>query len=172
MIVDIIIGLLIGLGVFYGYRKGLLIELITLLAFIIAIISAFKLLHTTLGFLKQYVTAGSFAVVLSFILVFTIVFVLIFMLGKLLKNTIDYTFFGIFDKIAGGIMGGLKAAFSISMILWLCHNAHIDTLYNGYTKGAYIYPYILAFGPEFVHWISYVIPFQDIFPAIKKTLHQ
>ena len=158
------------MGIYFGYQKGLLIELITLLAFVIAIVSAFKLLHTALEFLNQYIPPGSFSVLLAFILVFTLVFVLIFLLGKLLKKTIDYTFFGVFDKIAGGVVGGLKAAFSVSMILWLCHHSGIDGLYDQYTKGAMIYPYLLGFGPEFIHWISYVIPFKDIFPAIKRML--
>lgn len=170
MIADLIIGVLIGLGIYFGYQKGLLIELITLLAFVIAIISAFKLLHSALELLQQYIPSGSFTVLLAFILVFTLVFVLIFLLGKLLKRTIDYTFFGVFDKIAGGVLGGLKAAFSVSMILWLCNHSGIDKFYDEYTKGAVLYPYLLGFGPEFIHWISYVIPFKDIFPAIKRML--
>lgn len=171
MVADLILGVLLGLGIFFGYKKGMLVELITLLAFVIALVSAFKLLNSALELLKPHVHSGSFAILISFIIVFTAVFVLIFLLGKLLKRTIDYTFLGTFDNIAGCLLGGLKAAFSASMILWLCHHAGIDAAYKEYTKGAILYPYMVSFGPEFIGWISYVIPFRDIFPSIRELLN-
>jgi membrane protein required for colicin V production len=170
VITDLLLGCLIGLGIFFGFKKGFLVELITMLAFIIAIISAFKLLHTALEFVSPYIKSGSFAVLLSFILVFTIVFVLIVMLGKILKTMIGNTFLGVFDKVGGAIIGGLKATFSVSMILWMCHNARIDNFYKEYTADAFIYPYMVNFAPEFIRLVSYVIPFRDIFPAIKGLL--
>ena len=170
MIVDILIGIAIGVGGFYGYKKGLLVELITLLAFILALISAFKLLHTTLIFLKPYISSGSFAVLLSFIIIFTLVFGVIYFLGKFLKNNINYTILGTIDSFAGCVIGCLKAAFAISMVLWLFHNARLNQFYGEYTSDSFLYPYILNFGPEMVQWVSHVIPLKDIFPSIKKLL--
>jgi membrane protein required for colicin V production len=168
-IVDIILILILLFGAYRGYQKGLLLEILTFLALIIAVISAFHLLHSGVQFLSEYFSESKLLPYLSFILIFILVFTGIFFLSKVLKKIIDYTLLGRFDKYAGAILGTCEIAFALSMVLWLSHNAHVD-LPRSYTNGTFLYPNLVAFAPKLVSWVSYVIPFQDIFPAVKQTI--
>jgi membrane protein required for colicin V production len=168
-IVDIVLILILLFGAYRGYQKGLLVEILTFLALIIAVISAFHLLHTGVNFLSSYFKESKFLPFIAFILIFLLVFVGIFFLSKVIKSVIDYTMLGVFDNYAGAILGTCQIAFAVSMILWLCHNAHLD-LPRSYTNGTFLYPNLVSFAPKIVSWVSYVIPFQDIFPAVKRTI--
>lgn len=171
-VIDIFLLLLILFGAYRGYKKGLLIEIITLFAFVIAVISGMKLSHSAISFFSESSDKNSekwlpFAV---FLLIFILVFVGIFFLGKLLKNILDYSLLGDFDSWVGAVVGALKVAFAVSLLLWLIHYAKID-IPKSYTSDSIIYPNLIHFAPDLVKYVSYVIPFQDIFPLVQKTLN-
>ena len=170
MLFDLLILLVLAIGGYFGFKKGFLIEIISILAFVIATMSAFKLLHTTIHFFKNHFDSGSMAPVIAFITVFVGVFFLIFTLGKFLTNMLRYTLFGSIDKFAGALVGVIKYAFAISVIFWLLHASGLDKMYLQQTKGAMIYPYIIDFARKFISWISYIIPFTDVFESIKKVI--
>lgn len=170
MLFDLLILLVLAIGGYFGYRKGFLIEIISILAFVIATMTAFKLLHTTINFFKNHFDSGSMAPAVAFITVFVGVFFLIFTLGKFLTNMLRYTLFGSVDKFAGAVVGVVKYAFAISVIFWLLHAAGLDKIYLAQTKGAIIYPYILEFARTFISWVSYIIPFTDVFESIKRVI--
>lgn len=170
MLLDTLILLVLAVGGYLGFKKGFLIEIITVLAFVIATMTAFKLLHTTMDFFKQYFDHKSGTPALAFISVFVGVFFLIFILGKFLTNMLRYTPIGIFDKFAGAIMGVIKYSFFLSVVLWLLQAGGLQKIYYQHTKGAIIYPVILGFAKKFIGWISYVIPFTDVFESIRELL--
>ncbi|TAH24760.1 MAG: CvpA family protein [Cytophagales bacterium] len=170
MIVDTLILIVLAIGGYFGFKKGFLIEIISVLAFIIATMTAFKLLNTTIGFLKPYIDQKSATPVLAFIGVFIGVFFLIFLLGKFLTNMLRYTLFGSFDKFAGAITGLVKYMFFLSVIFWLLHISGLNKMYSNHLKGTLVYPYVLVFAKKFLLWVSYVIPFSDVFESIRKLL--
>jgi membrane protein required for colicin V production len=168
-ILDIFLLLLLLLGAWNGYKKGVLLQILSFFALIIAIISAFKLLHTGIEYLAPHFEGNSFVPFLAFISIFLLVFFLIYLLSKLLKKIVSYTLLGRFDQYAGALLGVCEMAFGISLLIWLCHYSEVE-LPKSYTTGALLYPELIGFAPKVVTWVSYVIPFQDIFPSIKKTL--
>ena len=98
-------------GAVLGYRKGLLIELIGIVAFVLAIIAGFKLMEVGMVYLDEYIEGfNELLPFLSFIIIFLAIIILINMLGKLLKKMIDMTILGGFDSIAGAIVGVVKWA--------------------------------------------------------------
>ncbi len=160
----------LALGAYMGFRKGLMLEIVTFLALIIGIISAFKLLNSGIEFIRS--TWGWESILipyLAFILIFVLVFLLIHLLGKTLKKILDFTLLGSADNFAGALLGVAKMAFGISLILWLTRAASIE-LPPAITENSLLFTPLVGFAPGVVHWISYVIPFQDIFPAISKIL--
>lgn len=162
--------LLILIGAYAGYKKGLLIEILSFLAFIIAIISAFKLMHLGVELITDHTSADNSTLpYIAFVLIFIIVFVTIFLLSKVLKRIIDVTLLGSFDSWAGALLGACKTAFGISLLLWLTYHAKIE-IPGSYISDAVVYPQLIPFAPKVVSWVSNVIPFQDIFPLIKHSL--
>jgi membrane protein required for colicin V production len=168
-ILDIFLLLLLLIGAWNGYKKGVLLQILSFFALIIAIISAFKLLHTGIEYLAPHFEGSSIVPFLAFILIFLLVFFLVYLLSRLLKKIVSYTLLGRFDQYAGALLGICEMAFGISLLIWLCHHSEVD-LPKSYTVGALLYPELIGFAPKVVSWVSYVIPFQDIFPSIKKTL--
>ena len=167
---DIILLIPLIFGAVTGYRKGLLIELIGIAAFVVAIIAGFKLMEVGMTVLSDYIDGYSELLpFLSFIIIFLAIILLINMLGKALKKMIDMTLLGGFDKVAGAIVGLVKWAIGVSILLWLCTNFGIEL--PGQDENLVLYPYLAELGPNIVSRIDTVLPFvQDTFDSIKELL--
>ena len=145
--VDIVLIILLLYGGYRGYKKGLLLEVIAIAAFILAIIGAFKLLHEGMAFLDQHFSiSGQILPYLAFILIFILIIILVNMLGKWVKKVIDMTLLGSFDNFAGGIIGILKWAFALSILIWITTSFNVS-LSEQWTSGSVIYPYVEVFAP-------------------------
>ena len=119
-VVDIIFIVILALAGYRGYQTGFLISLISILAFIVATISAFMLLHWGVQMLDDLIDGlNGILPYLAFVLIFVGVAILINVLGKILKQAIDLTMLGSFDNFAGALIGVLKWVFGISLLIWL-----------------------------------------------------
>jgi membrane protein required for colicin V production len=157
-------------GGYTGYKKGLVVEILTFFAFIIAIISAFKLTHLVVLLLSKNTEGPNRTLpYIAFLLIFILVFIGIYLLSKFLKKILNYSPLGMFDNWAGAILGCCKMAFGISLFLWLTYNAKIQ-FPKDLISDCVIYPTLIPFAPNVVRFVSHVIPFQDIFPLIKNCL--
>lgn len=167
---DIILLIPLIFGAVAGYRKGLLIELIGIAAFVVAIIAGFKLMEVGMTVLSDYIDGYTELLpFLSFIIIFLAIILLINMLGKALKKMIDMTLLGGFDKVAGAVVGLVKWAIGVSILLWLCTNFGIKL--PGQDENLVLYPYLADLGPNIVSRIDTVLPFvQDTFDSIKELL--
>ena len=91
------------------------------------------------------------------------------MLGKLLKKMIDMTILGGFDSVAGAIVGILKWAIGVSILLWLCNNFGVEL--PGQNEELILYPYLSELGPNIIVSLDTVLPFaQDMLVSIKELL--
>jgi len=158
-------------GAYNGFRKGFLLEIVAIIAFILAIIGGFKLLHLGMDFLDQYFNIrGDLLPYISFILIFIVIIIGINLLGRALKKVIDLTLLGAVDKLAGLLLSVLKWAFGLSVILWLTNTFGIS-LPDEWIEGAILYPLILPLAPKVVDLFSSFMPFaQDLFDLIKNML--
>lgn len=169
-IIDLVFLIILLVGAYSGFKKGLFLEIVTFLAFIIAIISAFKLLNTTIEFVKNTWHWNSVLIpYIAFVLIFCAVFFGIHLLGKALKKILDFTLLGSLDSIAGALLGVFKMAFALSLLLWLTEAASIE-FPDDVTVGSFLFRPLSNLAPRIVSYISFVIPFQDIFPSIKRVL--
>lgn len=168
---DIILLIPLIYGAYRGFRKGFLLEVIAILAFIFAIIGGFKLLHLGMDFLNEYFNiSGALLPYVAFILIFILIILLINLLGKLLKKVLDLTLLGAVDNMAGAILSVIKWAFGLSIVLWLSTTFGLY-LPEEWTVGSFLYPYILPFAPEAVGFFTGVVPFaHDLFDMIKEML--
>lgn len=170
-ILDIILLGIILFGAYKGYRKGFLLEVISIIAFFLAIVGGFKLLHLGVQFLDDHFQiSGELLPYISFILIFIVIILLVNLLGKALKKIIDLTLLGSIDNLAGALLSMLKWAFGVSVILWLSNSFGIDPP-EKWTVNSVLYPHVLRFAPLMVEYFSVIMPFaQDLFEIIKDTL--
>ena len=167
-ILDLILLIPLLIGAYTGYKKGLVMELIGIIALILAVLGAFKLLQTGIEFLNKYIPAyNNLIPFIAFIGIFIGILILVNLIGKLTKRFLDLTILGAFDNVAGAIIGIFKWAFLVSIVLWLCLQVNL-VIPARLTENSFLYPYIVDFAPTVGHYISAIFPFaSDLFESIK-----
>lgn len=167
---DIIILVPLAFGAYLGFKKGLLLEIIAILAFILAIIGGFKLMEEGVTFLSEYLDSyGQLLPFLSFIVIFLLIILFINMLGKILKKVIDMTLLGGLDRFAGAVLGILKWGFGISILLWLLF--HFGIQLPGQDQEHVLYPFLVEVGPNLIDRLSSWLPFaKELISNIKDLI--
>ena len=167
--VDIILLIILGLGAIQGFRKGLIMEIVSIVAFVLAIIGGFQLLHTGIDLLRDYFhLAGKMLPYLSFLIIFIGIIILINLLGKAVNNVLDMTLLRSFDNFVGAVLGIVKWTFGLSVLIWIFTYFEINILEN-YVDNTIIYPMVSSFAPKVVEYIAVFLPFaDDIFSSVEK----
>ncbi len=165
---DLILLVPLLIGAYTGYKRGLIMELIGIIALILAVMGAFKLLHTGIEFLSKYIPEYSnFIPFIAFIGIFIGILILVNMLGRMTKKFLDLTILGAFDNIIGALIGIFKWAFLVSVVLWLSLQVNL-VIPSALTDNSVLYPYIVELAPKVGAYISAIFPFaSDLFESIK-----
>lgn len=157
-IADIVLLLLLAFGAYGGYQKGLILEVISLLALVLGVIGGIKLLHWGMDLLgSAYDGFGPMLPLLSFLFIFTLIIVAVSLIGQMLKKVIDWTPLGVVDNIAGAAIGALKWALGLSILILIFGQLNLE-LPNHLTDNSVIYPRIAAVAPTVFEWISFLFP--------------
>lgn len=136
-------------GAFNGYRKGLLVEIVAVIAFVAAMIIGFKFLAFGIDLLSPYISrelARKILPWLGFSVIFFPTIFLINQMGFALRRSLKYTLMGTFDSVAGAAVGLFTWVFGISVLLWLFSYMGVK-MPPGQTKGAFLYPYVRPVAP-------------------------
>ena len=167
-ILDLILLVPLLIGAYTGYKRGLIMELVGIIALILAVMGAFKLLHTGIEFLSKYIPEYSnFIPFIAFIGIFIGILILVNMLGRMIKKFLDLTMLGAFDSIAGALIGIFKWAFLVSIVLWLSLQVNL-VIPSALTDNSILYPRIVNLAPMVGEYISAIFPFtSDLFESIK-----
>jgi membrane protein required for colicin V production len=163
---DIVIAIILAVGTFLGYKRGFLMELFFLLAIVLGVFAGFKLMGLGVEYLTQKFNADKEVLpYISFLLIFVIVVLVVIFIGGRIKNSMDKTFLGRMDAIAGALLGLVKYAFSISIILWLVDSFKIS-LPTDWISDSKLYPFVAQVAPTFASF------FGDFLPFFKETFKQ
>lgn len=156
---DIITLLLVGGGLVRGFMRGFTCELLSLLAWVAAIV-ALKLFHTPLAeTLTPTIGTYAGAAVVAFVLTFGIVFIA----GKLIAGRVGSAMrksaIGPVDRVLGGGFGVLKGLL-IATTLFLAANLVYDTIYGrravrpDWMASSRTYPLLDASGRAIVDFVE------------------
>jgi membrane protein required for colicin V production len=154
---DILMLIPMGIGAFNGYRKGLLIEIFGIVAFILAIIIGFKFLYLGAGLVEDVLGTDKLkwlSPYMSFFVVFLPALFLIRQVGLLMKKAIRLTFLGILDGAFGAVLGALTATFGLSVFLWIILKIGIDLP----TEDSKLFEFVSGFAPKVIAFISDFLP--------------
>lgn len=123
---DILVLLLVGAGLVFGWLRGFVAELLSLFAWFLAIM-ALRLLHAPVAALLRPV--GSGAGMLAFVLVFGLVFFGGKLASRRLGRRVRNSVVGPLDRVLGAGFGALKGLIGAS-ILFLALSLVYDTFYG------------------------------------------
>lgn len=161
---DIVLAVFLLIGAVSGYRQGFLMALFSLAALVLGIIGAFKLLGEAMVWLAaQFDISESVLPYVAFAVVFIAILIAVILVGKIIKISIDKTFLGRVDQAAGSLLGILKAAFLLSVCLWILDVLNLE-LPSSWAEGSWLLPHVEAFAPMVALWLSEFLPFfSDVF---------
>jgi membrane protein required for colicin V production len=158
MIIDIAFLILIILAIFKGLRKGFILGIFSLLAFIIGLAAALKLSSVVAAYLQKNVVTGSrWLPVLSFLLVFIVVILLVGLGARLIKKTIDFAMLGWLDRFGGIVLYIIIYTIIFSVILFFAEKLLI--LKPQEIASSTVYKYVVPWGPKVINNLGNIIPF-------------
>ncbi|MDQ2792617.1 MAG: CvpA family protein [Bacteroidota bacterium] len=166
---DILLLLPLGIGAVKGYRRGLVLEVVSLLAFVLAVVGGVMLLSAAVPLVRQYVgNAFGLLPLLSFALVFVAIMWGVHLLGGLLKTAVHLTPLGVLDNLLGGAAGVIKWLLGLSLLLYGTRLAGLPLLSPGLVAGSQVLPIVQQATPLALQTSSYVLPFaQDLLVRLK-----
>ncbi len=155
---DIIILIILIIGTYSGYRQGLFIGIISIVAFFIAILLAFQLMDWGADILATKVENLTFMLpFVAFLIIFLIVILSIRALAFLVKKTIDLTILGSMDNVAGAVLGILKTGFILSLLLWVANSFEFQ-LSDEWIVESRFYPFLQPIAPFTINLLDAYTP--------------
>lgn len=116
-VLDIIILVLLVLGLINGFRKGLFVEVASLVALVAGIYGAIHFSNYAGDFLMEKVDWNEKTVnITAFAITFIVIVLLIALAGKALTKLADFAALGLLNKLLGAIFGLLKMAVILSVV--------------------------------------------------------
>lgn len=156
--IDFIVLILLAWAVIKGLRKGFIVGVFSLLAFIIGLAAAIKLSAVAAAYISQSLEVSQrWLPVLAFAAVFILVTFLVHLGAKALEGVVRIAMLGWLNKLGGIILFALLYLFIFSILLFYADQLHLikqDTLSASTT-----YPYLKPIGPKVINALGYILPF-------------
>lgn len=103
-----------------GFRRGFILELVSLIALFAGIWAAFHFSFYARDLLDRWFTVDEkYMPAISFVVTFAVVAVVIILIGKLADKFVEMLAMGPLNKILGAIFGILKAVLLLGIIIYL-----------------------------------------------------
>ncbi len=119
-ILDILIGLPLALAVFSGFKNGFVYEIASLAGLILGIYIAINFSGYMSDFLEDmFHWHGRTLWFLSLLFTFVLVVISIRLLGKVMEHVVESLAMGPINHMLGGFVSVIKAAFVLSLIIYL-----------------------------------------------------
>jgi membrane protein required for colicin V production len=157
-LLDIFLLVLLGWGGYSGFRKGLILEIFSVGALVLAALGSVRLLDGAVALCtKWYDDQHALLPYVVFVLLFFIIFVTITWAGKFLKNLIKPTLLGSLDRLLGSILGILKWGICISTFFWLGNLVQLK-IPEAHTIDTFLFPIVTSLCPQLLAWYSSWMP--------------
>ncbi len=154
---DITVMIALAASAWRGYRKGFILMICSMLAFVFALIACLKLNYQVSLWIRPLFESSKYVTFTSYLIVFGGVYFLVFRLGKFAESLLKMAKLGTVDRIAGAAFSGLQTAFFISGLIWLSDQIHLFGL--GTRQGAISYDALRGFAPYVIRLLQPYYPF-------------
>jgi membrane protein required for colicin V production len=139
-------------GFYKGFKKGLIVELASILAIILGIYGCAKFSDLVAHFLGAQMHSSVSAVYLSIIadvLVFLGVVMLVFFIAKRIQKVAEALFLGIANRLLGGLFGAFKWALLLSVLLYFFDilNSRANLISHETLDHSWVYQHLMMIAP-------------------------
>ena len=145
-----------------GFSRGFIVELFSLLAFIVGIVLAGKYSADLTSLIITNPDWFTLTKVILFVLILIISSMILSGIARIIRKAITLVLLGWLDKSLGIVLSVLKWGFMMSTIIWLISIGGMD-LTNGAFASSTIFPYVAHFAPLVFDFIGSFLPyFRDV----------
>lgn len=168
MAIDAFFLILMILACVKGYRKGLIVGLFSIIAFIVGLAAALKLSAVVAARMSTSTNiSAKWLPVISFVLVFIIVVLLVNLGAKMLQKSAELVMLGWANKLGGIILYALLYSIVLSIFLFYAIQLHL--LKNETIAASQCYSFIKPLGPGVIDKLGIIIPFfKDMFSQLQQ----
>ncbi len=169
---DIALAVPLAYGIYKGFKKGLILELTSLLALIIGLFGGIYFFDIGKDFLERHFEiSAQFLPILSFVILFISIVLVINLAGKILDQFVKMIALGGINRLIGAAFGLLKMAIIMSAILMFTYKLHsfIPLLSQENTQNSVLYrplrflvPGILPQLDSFDGWDDFIQEGKDL----------
>lgn len=156
--VDVIILLLLGIGAYEGYKKGLLMSLIGFFGFILALVLGIYFMDFAGDWLATKTNQEALSLpIVSFLLIFIATMLAVHVLGKSLKKVLGFVLLGGLDSFGGAILGVVRTGFFISLLIWIVSMLELESLQKWQSTSEYLL-FFEPFTPVVLELLDPILP--------------
>ncbi len=124
--VDIILGIILLLAFYSGFKKGLFVTLASLIGIIAGVFGALYFSDFAGGYISNWFGwSDQTTKWVSFAITFLAIVLVISIAGKFFTKIADFAMLGLLNKLLGGVFGTLQYAFIISVLFLFFNSSNI-----------------------------------------------
>jgi membrane protein required for colicin V production len=128
---DIVVILLVGGGMVFGWLRGFVAEVLSLLAWFLAIL-ALRVLHAPVAHaLERPIGTASGAAVLAFVLIFGLVFFGGKLVSRRIGRRVRDSFISPLDRVLGAAFGALKGLIGATILFMILNIVYSFSFFGG-----------------------------------------
>ncbi len=116
-VLDWILIAILGVSVLYGLYKGLVRQIVSILAILLGLIGASRGAKFVIPLLKDLGASQEIAGILSFVLLFIVLYLIIILLGNLIHRLMHTMFLGCANRLGGAVFGFIRGIIVSSIII-------------------------------------------------------
>ncbi|RYY24075.1 MAG: CvpA family protein [Chitinophagaceae bacterium] len=168
MLIDVILVALLLFAIFKGLRKGFIVAIFSLIAFIVGLVAALKLSTVVAAYLDDSVNISArWLPFLSFALVFLLVVLLVRLLAAAVESMVEMAMMGWANRIAGVMLYAVLYIVVFSVLLFFA--TQMNFFDEKTLEESISYEYISPAGPLVIDGIGSLLPwFKDMFGELQE----
>ncbi|MFA8299938.1 MAG: CvpA family protein [Hyphomicrobiales bacterium] len=155
--IDIIILIPILYAAYKGSKKGLIIEVASIVGLIAGAFFAVNYSDFTYSVIENFFDLKpQFLTILSFAITFIVVMLVLVTIGKIIERVVDIIQLGPLNKLLGVVFGILKSALIISIIFFILNNFTSERqLFSKESReGSYLYEPVISIAPMIIPYLT------------------
>lgn len=167
MIIDLIYAVLLVIAIFKGLRRGFIVAIFSLLAFIVGLAAAMKLSTVVAHQLADSTNISSrWMPFISFLIVFLVVVLLVRLVAKMVEKSVEFALLGWLNRLLGVVL--YIALYTTIFSILLFYAVQLDIIKQEAILASRTYGFIEPWGPYAINGLGAVIPwFRDMFQQLK-----
>ncbi|HSK12805.1 MAG TPA: CvpA family protein [Phnomibacter sp.] len=168
MFIDVLVIIAVGMALFKGYSKGLIMALFSTLGLLIGLAAAVRFSSIAAWYLsEEFDISPSYAPILAFLLVFMAATIIVRLIGKAVEKTLESIDIGFLNKV-GGITLYLFLYLAVASVL-VYYLEKTGILDDDLVQQSVTYHWIAPWGPMILDGLGLIIPwFRDMFDELNR----